>query len=192
MGLMVMPIPTIRSVSGALSGLKRATTEQQKDHVMAKEIERKFLVNMTLWRAMAAGTLYRQGYLSSVNERVVRVRIAGDRGFLTIKGLTTGVSRLEFEYPIPLADATVMLDQLCERPLIEKTRHREVFAGRSWEIDVFHGDNDGLVVAEVEIADPEDKVELPRWAGAEVSNDPRYFNNNLAAHPYRYWRNDYA
>jgi CYTH domain-containing protein len=102
------------------------------------------------------------------------------------------VSRLEFEYPIPLADATVMLDQLCERPLIEKTRHREVFAGWTWEIDVFHGDNDGLVVAEVEIANPEDKVELPRWAGAEVSNDPRYFNNNLAAHPYKYWRNDHA
>jgi len=142
--------------------------------------------------ATAAGTLYRQGYLSSVKERVVRVRIAGDRGFLTIKGLTTGVSRLEFEYPIPLPDATVMLDQLCERPLIEKTRYREVYADRIWEIDVFHGDNDGLVVAEVEIANPEQKVELPRWAGAEVSNDPRYFNNNLAAHPYRYWRNDRA
>ena len=159
---------------------------------MAREIERKFLVDTALWRATAAGTLYRQGYLSSVKERVVRVRIAGDRGFLTIKGLTTGVSRLEFEYPIPLPDATVMLDQLCERPLIEKTRYREVYADRTWEIDVFHGDNDGLVVAEVEIANPEQKVELPRWAGAEVSNDPRYFNNNLAAHPYRYWRNDRA
>ncbi len=159
---------------------------------MTKEIERKFLVDTALWRAMAAGTLYRQGYLSSVKERVVRVRIAGNRGFLTIKGLTTGVSRLEFEYPIPLADATMMLDQLCERPLIEKTRHCEVFAGRTWEIDVFHGDNDGLVVAEVEIANPEDQVELPRWAGAEVSNDPRYFNNNLAANPYRNWRNDHA
>ena len=159
---------------------------------MAKEIERKFLVNMALWRPMAAGTLYRQGYLSSVNERVVRVRVAGDRGFLTIKGLTTGVSRLEFEYPIPLADATVMVDELCERPLVEKTRHREVFAGWTWEIDVFHGDNDGLVVAEVEIANPEDKVELPRWAGAEVSNDPRYFNSNLVANPYKTWRNDHA
>jgi adenylate cyclase len=159
---------------------------------MAKEIERKFLVDTALRRATAGGTLYRQGYLSSAKERVVRVRIAGDRGFLTIKGLTTGVSRLEFEYPIPLSDATGMLDQLCGRPLIEKTRYREVFADRTWEIDVFHGDNDGLVVAEVEIAHPEDKVELPRWAGAEVSNDPRYFNNNLAAHPYRYWRNDHA
>jgi len=159
---------------------------------MTKEIERKFLVNTALWRATVEGTLYRQGYLSSVNERVVRVRIGGDRGFLTIKGITTGVSRLEFEYPIPLADATVMLDQLCERPLIEKTRHREVVAGRAWEIDVFHGDNDGLVVAEVEITHPEDKVELPRWAGAEVSNDPRYFNNNLAANPYRNWQNDHV
>ncbi len=157
---------------------------------MAKEIERKFLVDTALWQATAAGTLYRQGYLSSVNERVVRVRIAGDRGFLTVKGLTTVAGRLEFEYPIPLADAMVMLDQLCERPLIEKTRHREVFAGWTWEIDVFHGDNDGLIVAEVEIANPEDKVELPRWAGIEVSNDPRYFNNNLAANPYWNWRND--
>jgi CYTH domain-containing protein len=155
---------------------------------MPKEIERKFLVDTALWRAEADGTLYRQGYLSSVKERVVRVRIAGDRGFLTIKGITTGVSRLEFEYPIPLADATVMLDGLCERPLIEKTRHREVFGGRTWEIDVFHGDNDGLVLAEVELAEPEDEVELPPWAGAEVSSDPRYFNNNLAANPYRNWR----
>ena len=159
---------------------------------MAKEIERKFLVDTALWRPMAAGTLYRQGYLSSVNERVVRVRVAGDRGFLTIKGLTTGVSRLEFEYPIPLADATVMLNQLCERPLIKKTRHREVFAGRTWEIDVFHGDNDGLVMAEVEIANPEDKIELPRWAGDEISNDPRYFNNNLAANPYNNWRKEHG
>lgn len=156
---------------------------------MAEEIERKFLVNTALWRPMGAGTLYRQGYLSSVNERVVRVRIAGDCGFLTIKGLTTGVSRLEFEYPIPLDDATMMLDRLCERPLIEKTRHREIFADRTWEIDVFHGDNDGLVVAEVEIAHPEDAVKLPSWTGAEVSNDLRYFNNNLAGNPYRNWRN---
>jgi CYTH domain-containing protein len=156
---------------------------------MATEIERKFLVNTRLWRPLTAGTPYRQGYLSSVNERVVRVRIAGDTGFLTIKGITTGVSRLEFEYPIPLDDATMMLDRLCERPLIEKTRHREIFAGRTWEIDVFHGDNDGLIVAEVEIAHPEDEIELPRWTGAEVSNDLRYFNNNLAANPYRNWRN---
>lgn len=159
---------------------------------MAKEIEHKFLVDAALWRPAGAGVLYRQGYLSSVKERVVRVRIAGERGFITVKGITTGVTRLEFEYPIPLADAAVMLDALCERPLIEKTRHREVFAGRTWEIDVFHGDNDGLVVAEVEVAKAGDSIALPPWAGQEVSNDPRYFNNNLAANPYKNWRPRHA
>ena len=155
---------------------------------MAKEIERKFLVNTALWRAMAAGTLYRQGYLSSVKERVVRVRIAGEHGFLTIKGLTTGVSRLEFEYPIPFADATVMLDQLCERPLIEKTRYREEFEGHSWEIDQFHGDNSGLVIAEIELANESEQFTVPPWAAAEVSDDPRYFNSNLVLNPYKNWK----
>jgi adenylate cyclase len=159
---------------------------------MANEIERKYIVNAALWRPADSGIRYRQGYLSSAKERVVRVRIAGERAFLTIKGLTVGVSRLEFEYPIPLADATVMLDRLCERPLIEKTRHREIFAGRTWEIDVFHGDNDGLVIAEVEVASAADRVMLPPWAEAEVSGDPRYFNNNLAANPYKNWRTDHA
>ena len=120
------------------------------------------------------------------------MRIADSTATVVLKSAKSGLSRFEYEYPIPLSDATVMLDQLCERSLIEKTRYREVIADRIWEIDVFHGDNDGLVLAEVEITNPEEKVELPRWAGAEVSNDPRYFNNNLAAHPYRYWRNDHA
>jgi len=128
---------------------------------MATEIERKYLVNIELWRPFGAGVLYRQGYLSSVKERVVRVRIAGDSGFLTIKGTTTGLSRLEFEYPIPREDAAVVIDKLCERPIIEKTRHRESFAGRTWEIDVFHGDNEGLVVAEVEVANPAESIALP-------------------------------
>ncbi|HVM81466.1 MAG TPA: CYTH domain-containing protein [Stellaceae bacterium] len=159
---------------------------------MALEIERKYLVDTLLWRPHGAGVLYRQGYLSSVKERVVRVRIAGDRGSLTIKGTTTGLTRLEFEYAIPLEDASVLLDRLCERPLIEKTRYRESFAGRSWEIDVFHGDNDGLVVAEIELAKATDAIVLPPWAGAEVSNDPRYFNSNLIAHPYKHWRGNRA
>jgi len=159
---------------------------------MAWEIERKYLVDTELWQPLGSGVLYRQGYLSSVKERVVRVRIAGDNSFLTIKGTPTGLSRLEFEYPIPREDAAVLLDKLCERPLIEKTRHREIFAGRTWEIDVFHGDNDGLVVAEVEVADPAESIALPPWARAEVSNDPRYFNNNLVAHPYRSWGSDHA
>ena len=158
---------------------------------MAKEIERKFLVDTKLWRPQGRGLLYRQGYLSSIKERVVRVRIAGGRGFLTIKGTTTGLTRLEFEYPIPVEDAAQLLDELCERPLIEKTRHRETFGGRAWEIDVFHGDNDGLVIAEVEIADTAERIALPPWAGAEVSSDPRYFNNNLVAHPYKGWARDH-
>ncbi len=155
---------------------------------MATEIERKYLVKTELWRPAAAGVLYRQGYLSSAKERVVRVRIAGQEGFLTVKGPTTGIRRLEFEYPVPLADATTMLDELCERPIVEKTRHRENFGGRGWEIDVFHGDNDGLVVAEVEIPSADARIELPPWAGEEVSADPRYFNNNLIANPYKIWR----
>ena len=155
---------------------------------MASEIEHKYLVDTALWHATGAGTLYRQGYLSSVKERVVRVRVAGELGLLTVKGLTVSLSRLEFEYSIPLADAAAMLDELCERPLIEKTRHRETFAGRVWEVDVFHGDNDGLVIAEVEVARAADRIELPPWAGTEVSDDPRYFNSNLVANPYKYWR----
>lgn len=154
---------------------------------MAQEIEHKYLVKTQVWKPAGAGVLYRQGYLSSVKERVVRVRIAGDQGYLTVKGLTTGVSRSEFEYPIPLADAAAMLDNLCERPLIEKTRHRETVAGRTWEIDVFHGENDGLVTAEVEVAHAADVVTLPDWVGPEVSNDPRYFNSNLIANPYKTW-----
>src|ERR1700722_2935361 len=102
---------------------------------MANEIEHKYLVDMSLWHPAGSGVLYRQGYLSSAKERVVRVRIAGDQGFLTVKGLTIGLSRLEFEYPIQLADAEIMLDKLCQKPLIEKTRYRELFAGRTWEID---------------------------------------------------------
>lgn len=159
---------------------------------MANEIEHKYTVNTALWRPAGTGILYRQGYLSSAKERVVRVRVAAERAFLTIKGITVGVSRLEFEYPIPLADATAMLDQLCERPLIEKTRHREIFAARTWEIDVFHGDNDGLVIAEVEVASAADRITLPPWVEAEVSDDPRYFNANLVTNPYKNWRADHA
>jgi adenylate cyclase len=155
---------------------------------MATEIEHKFLVRMDLWRPAGPGLFYRQGYLSSVSARVVRVRVVGDKALLTVKGPSVGITRSEFEYPIPLDDATAMLDALCERPIIEKTRHRESFAGRMWEIDVFHGDNEGLVLAEVEVASEADPVALPPWAGAEVSHDLRYFNSNLVANPYKNWR----
>jgi adenylate cyclase len=155
---------------------------------MPQEIEHKFLVQIRDWKPTTAGLLYRQGYLSSVEARIVRVRIAGEQAFLTVKGLTRGISRLEFEYAVSVADATTMLDLLCERPIIEKTRYCEPFGGRTWEIDVFHGDNDGLVVAEVEVASESDHIKSPPWLGPEVSNDPRYFNSNLISNPYRNWR----
>lgn len=154
---------------------------------MGQEIERKFLVNGTAWKAQAAGTLYRQGYLSNVKERTVRVRIAGEKAFLTIKGLNKGVTRTEFEYPVPVDDAAAMLDGLCERPLIEKTRYVLPSGGYTWEIDEFHGDNDGLVVAEVELQRADDKPPLPEWVGEEVSSDARYFNSNLVKKPFKTW-----
>lgn len=156
---------------------------------MPIEIERKFLVNTALWHPEPAlGMRYRQGYLSTDPERVVRVRTAGASGFLTIKGKTVGTERPEFEYPIPLADAERMLDHLCIRPLVEKVRYRELVGGRTWEIDVFEGENAGLVVAEIELPSATAGFDLPPWVGAEVSSDARYFNSNLAAHPFSQWK----
>ena len=155
---------------------------------MGKEVERKYLVKPGAWTPRDAGKHFKQGYLNSQKERVVRVRIEGDAAKLTIKGITTGVSRSEFEYPLPLADAEILLDQLCEQPLIDQHRHVEEHHGLTWEIDVFHGDNEGLVVAEVELPDASVSPTLPPWAGEEVSSDPRYFNSNLLKNPFRNWR----
>jgi len=154
---------------------------------MGLEIERKFLVIGTAWQTLAAGALTRQGYLSSAAERTVRVRIAGDQGFLTVKGKSRGLSRAEFEYAIPVEDAAAMLDGLCEKPLIEKTRYRVPFGAHTWEVDEFHGANAGLVVAEVELASANDEPALPPWVGREVSLDPRYFNANLVKRPFTTW-----
>jgi adenylate cyclase len=155
---------------------------------MGHEIERKFLVDVAAWKPEGAGTLFRQGYLSSHKERVVRVRIEGARGVLTIKGATSGVTRVELEYPIPLADAELMLATLCEQPLVEKTRHKETHGGKLWEIDVFHGDNEGLVMAELELASEDEAFTAPPWVIREVSSDSRYYNSNLIASPYKSWR----
>lgn len=156
---------------------------------MAHEIERKYLVDVERWRPRDAGTLYCQGYLSSHPERVVRVRVHGTTAKLTIKGVTTGVTRAEFEYEIPVADATQLL-RLCEQPLIEKTRHTEDHHGMVWEIDVFHGANAGLVIAEVELESETQHVTLPAWATREVSDDARYYNSNLIARPFSTWVKD--
>ena len=154
---------------------------------MAVEIERKFLVDQGLWKPESEGIRYRQGYLSVQPERVVRVRVAGDRARLTLKGASERLSRLEFEYPIPMDDATILLERMCLRPLIEKTRYRQPFGKHVWEIDVFHGDNAGLIVAEIEISDEAEDFERPPWIGEEVSSDPRYLNANLALRPSRSW-----
>ena len=154
---------------------------------MGKEIERKFLVKDNTWRGQDSGKRYRQGYLSTVKERTVRVRIAGDKGFLTVKGITVGASRSEYEYEIPMTDANEMLDRLCERPLIEKTRYRISHTGLVWEVDEFEGENRGLITAEVELKDELQSVTLPGWIGKEVTGDPRYFNANLVAKPFTTW-----
>ncbi len=154
---------------------------------MGTEIERKFLLRDDSWKAGASGKLYRQGYLSAAVERNVRVRIIGEQGFLTVKGKASGITRLEFEYEVPLADAEGMLDQLCLKPLIEKTRYRVEHRGMLWEIDEFAGDNAGLVVAEVELSEEAQEIEFPRWVGREVTDDPRYLNSNLVEQPYTSW-----
>lgn len=154
---------------------------------MGIEIERKFEVTGDSWRGKGTATVFRQGYLSTVKERTVRVRAAGDQGTITIKGITIGATRTEFEYPIPLADANVMLDELCERPIIEKTRHVVEVDGTTWEIDEFTGVNQGLIVAEVELEHANQEFTLPDWIGEDVTEDPRYFNANLIAHPYTEW-----
>ncbi len=155
---------------------------------MPQEIERKFLLKNDSWRVEGSGTLYRQGYLSTVSERTVRIRLINDQGFLTIKGIPVGARRAEYEYEIPAGEASEMLDNLCEHPLIEKTRYRVEYQDLVWEIDEFKGDNAGLNIAEVELEDENQAVHMPDWVGEEVTGDPRYYNANLTANPYSQWR----
>ena len=154
---------------------------------MAIEIERKFLVTGNDWQS-ANPTHYCQGYLSRDKHRTVRVRIAGEAGALTIKGSTTGASRAEFEYSIPLSDAKSLL-QMCDEPLVEKNRRVVDYAGMTWEVDEFLGDNTGLVIAEVELDSEDQEIELPSWVGSEVTDDPRYYNSNLSVTPFNSWTN---
>ena len=151
------------------------------------EIERKFLVKDTIWKPKNDGLCIRQGYLSVDKERTVRVRIKGEKGYLTVKGITRGISRVELEYEIPVSDAVQMLEGLCLRPLVEKTRYVEEYKGQLWEIDVFQGDNQGLVVAEAELSAEDQVLELPKWAGQEVTGDKRYYNSYLSRQPYKTW-----
>ena len=155
---------------------------------MAKEIERKFLVYRELWQPKGEGIEIAQGYLAADKKRAVRVRLAGDRAYLTVKGPTKGVERLEFEYEIPTDDARAML-ALCERPWIEKRRYCERYGAHTWEVDCFFGENEGLVVAEIELSAPDEPFERPPWLGEEVSTDSRYLNASLMRLPFSRWRN---
>ncbi|WP_310598737.1 CYTH domain-containing protein [Desulfobulbus sp.] len=154
---------------------------------MGREIERKFLLAGDGWRGLAEGIEYRQGYLCADRARTVRVRLAGDRGFLTVKGPTAGAGRDEYEYEIPVAEARMMLDTLCPQPQIEKKRYTIAFRGHLWEIDEFLGSNQGLVLAEIELAAEDEPFARPEWIGREVTGDARYYNAMLCRQPYRDW-----
>jgi adenylate cyclase len=154
---------------------------------VGKEIERKFLVRGDAWKSLGVGTCMRQGYLSTDPDRVVRVRIDGDVGTLTIKGRTVEHTRGEWEYSIPVADAEEMLTQLCLHPLVEKIRYRIMQDQMLWEVDEFLGENAGLVVAEIELISEDQVFIKPEWIADEVSDDARYFNANLLRHPYSKW-----
>ena len=155
---------------------------------MGVEIERKFLVAGDGWRvASDGGTELIQGYISTDPDRVVRARVAGHRGTITLKGRSDGAARAEFEWSIPADDARQVLHTLAVPPLIEKVRHRVEHAGHTWEIDVFGGRNAGLVVAEVELEREDEEVALPDWVGEEVTGDHRYANSSLVAAPFDTW-----
>ena len=154
---------------------------------MGIEIERKFLLAGDAWRGLGQPVLLRQGYLSSARERVVRVRIEGGQAMLTIKGANVGATRGEWEYPIPLADANELLEGLCQQPIVEKFRRQIEFAGKVWEVDEFLGVNQGLVLAEIELASEDQPFDKPEWIGEEVTHDKRYFNSNLVRHPFSSW-----
>jgi adenylate cyclase len=155
---------------------------------MRTEIERKFLVGDDRWRRFADdGVGIRQGYFETADDTSIRIRIAGGDAWLTIKGRAQGITRPEFEYAIPVNEAESMFELFCRSARIEKTRYRLTHAGRHWEIDVFDGDNRGLVLAEIELRDEHDVFEVPEWVGREVSEDPRFLNARLARDPVARW-----
>lgn len=157
---------------------------------MAIEIEQKFLVKNDSWRNLAKGYHYCQGYiLTQKPEKTVRIRKVGDRAYLTIKGETKKCVRSEFEYEIPLADGEYMLEYLCDSPKVEKIRYKIPFEGLVWEVDEFLGDNQGLILAEIELDRPDRPFARPDWLGEEVTSDLRYYNSNLARNPYKNWKN---
>jgi adenylate cyclase len=155
---------------------------------MGVEIERKFLVDHKKWAQLLkpAGTHYRQGYLLNDDLRTIRVRVTDQQGFITLKGATSGITRKEFEYNIPLEDGIAILDSFAVSE-VEKIRYRVEFAGKIWEVDEFSGDSEGLIMAEIELKDEVEEFEKPDWVTGEVSDDARYYNSNLSTNPYKNW-----
>ncbi len=154
---------------------------------MGIEIERKFLVKTDAWRLQATGTPYCQGYVAKTTGANVRIRIAGNQGFLTLKGKAQNLTRPEFEYSIPVDDAREMLDLWCRPHVVEKVRYRIPVGEFVWEVDEFTGLNEGLILAEVELDDPNQTVPIPDWVGDEVSDQAQYYNSSLATYPYSAW-----
>ena len=155
---------------------------------MALEIERKYLIDLEKISPLENGIRIKQGYLSTNKNAVVRVRVKNDKAYLTIKGSNSGIARLEFEYEIPLDEANEMLEKLCQKPVIDKTRYLITHENHTWEVDIFYGDNEGLVVAEVELSSEDEFINLPSWVKEEVSHDDRYFNSNLMKLPFKDWK----
>ena len=157
---------------------------------MGQETERKFLLKGEIPQTGTSHSIW-QGYLNRAKERTVRVRIMDDKAQLTIKGPAVGGTNPEFEYDIPPEHARVMLAQMCEGAVIEKTRHTIKHGGLTWEVDVFEGENEGLAFAEIELERPDQAFDLPDWVGEEVTGDPRYFNSRLSETPFREWNEAY-
>jgi adenylate cyclase len=155
---------------------------------MPQEIERKFLVKDSSYRQMGDSLHIHQGFLSTDKERVVRIRIHGKKAMITIKGSSEGLTRPEFEYMIPVEDSQFLLENLCIKPTIEKYRYNVNFEGFTWEIDEFLGENEGLVIAEIELKSDDQDFPKPAWIGEEVSGDARYYNASLVTNPYKRWK----
>ncbi len=156
---------------------------------MGVEIERKFLVDPAKWEKFdkPEGKVYRQGYLVNEKHKTVRIRTAGNQAFITVKGATQGFTRKEFEYEIPPEDAKELLESF-DLKGTSKTRYRVPVGGKVWEIDVFSGENEGLIVAEIELKNENETFEKPDFLLEEVTDDARYYNSNMALHPYKSWK----
>lgn len=155
---------------------------------MPKEIERKFLVDLTKI-TLPDGEPIKQGYfpIADTVKTVVRIRVKGKKAYLTIKGGNKGAVRAEYEYAIPINEALEMLEAMCQKPFIDKTRHEILVGKHLWEVDIFHGENNGLVVAEIELSEENEAFELPSWVREEVTHDSKYYNSNLLLNPYKQW-----